>query len=317
MFLQWTQWLHCSALAGAPVVVINVDETAVERLVPHRRGHVLSASAHSVVTGRLYERIARRDSHGHVTLVGVACEDEGLQPHMPQLILAKAASLTRVEADRLRRLEAPLAWVPDTSGWVTADNFPGILTRLRRAILQHRPGSQIVLVLDSASQHVADAVVLHAQRLRVHLVCVPGRLTWLLQPLDTHVYGTLKHRLHQAQLAERSASPTGVLPAARWIDILERVVRDVLVGGRFRDAMQANGLMGSTAMLRRRVGETLLGHLPLPLVPPTDADLTAILGRGRIGLAERLTRGAERYRRARVAGALPAAHAPALALPPA
>ncbi len=60
-------------------MVVNLDETAVERLVPHRRGHVLPAPPDRAAVAGLYERIARRASHGHVTLVGVVASDPALQ----------------------------------------------------------------------------------------------------------------------------------------------------------------------------------------------------------------------------------------------
>ncbi len=69
--------------------------------------------------------------------------------------------------------------------------------------------------------------------------------------------------------------------------------------------MHANGLCGTTGALRPRICQALAGQLPLPLVAPSDEELTTILGRRRRGLAERLTRGAERYRRAAAAAALP------------
>ncbi len=304
-FLQWTQWLFLRALAGAPCVVVNVDETAVERLVPHRRGHVLPSQPDRAAVAGLYERIARRDSHGHVTLVGAVASDPALQSHLPQLVLARDGTLSVAERTRLRALRAPLQWLEGTDGWVTGANFPRVLTLLRRAILAQRPGSQVVVVCDSAAQHVCDAAVLHAQRLRIHLVCIPGRVTWLLQPLDTHVFALLKRRLHTTQLVERAASATGVLGPTRWIHILEAVVTDVLVRGDWSRAMHANGLCGNTGALRPRICQALQGQLPLPLVAPSDEELTTILGRRRQGLAERLTRGAERFRRAAAAAALP------------
>ncbi len=59
-FLEWSQWLLRGALAPAPTVILNLDETAVERLIPHRQGHVLPVAASSRASSHIYERIARR-----------------------------------------------------------------------------------------------------------------------------------------------------------------------------------------------------------------------------------------------------------------
>jgi hypothetical protein len=188
-------------------------------------------------------------------------------------------------------------WHRGTNGWVTGENFPGILTIVRRAILRHRPGAQVVVVCDAAPQHICAAAVLQAQRLRVHLVCIPGRITWLVQPLDTHAFAALKRLLHRLQQQARAAAPGGVLAATQWIELLETAVHELLVRGEWRDAIGGNGLLGDTRLLRPRLGELLTGHLPLPLRPPADEDMEAIVGRRRVGLAEALCRGAVRYQR--------------------
>jgi hypothetical protein len=194
-----------------------------------------------------------------------------------------------------------LVWLPGTRGWVTAANFCQVLTLVRRSVLRQRPGAQLVIAMDSAAQHIADAAVRHAQRLRVHLLLIPGRVTWLLQPLDTHVFAELKRHLHRIQLEARLASASGVLPPAEWVTLLERAVRAVLVERDWSAAVSGNGLCGSTAQLRARVGDLLQGRLPLPLAPPDDAAMGIIVGRPRVGLAERLTRAAVRVRASRAA----------------
>ncbi len=287
-------------------MVVNLDETSLERLIPHRRGHVLPVGSRGQASSHLYERIARRDSHGHVTLVAVVCGEPGLQAHMPQLVLTRDAALTVAERAALRDLRPPLAWLRGTGGWVTAENFKTILTLLRRAIHRQRPGVQVVVCCDSASQHVADAVIRHSQCLRMHLLCVPGRLTWLLQPLDSHVFGRLKRHLHALQIEARVASDTGVLAPTRWIQLLEQAVHHVLVQQDWTHAVRANGLTGDTHALRARVAEQLLGAFPLPLRRPSDATLALVLGRQRVGLAERITRAGERFRAQHAAAALPA-----------
>ena len=127
-----------------------------------------------------------------------------MQPHLPQLLLPKDAALSRAEKHRLEALAPPLAWYQGTNGWVTAPVLCGILTRLRREIRAVRPGAGIVVVMDSASQHLAVSVLSHAARLQIRLVLVPARMTWLLQPLDTRVIALLKRTICSKQEALRA-----------------------------------------------------------------------------------------------------------------
>jgi len=56
------------AHAAEAVVYVNVDETALERAVARRFGNVVNLPQECPVARGFYERIPRRDSHGHVTL---------------------------------------------------------------------------------------------------------------------------------------------------------------------------------------------------------------------------------------------------------
>ena len=96
-FAGWAQWLRHSVAADNDLVFMNLDETSVERLVPHRFGNVVRVPREGPGAGAVYERISRRDTHGHLTLVGLATATAGLQQHLPQSLLPKDASLSVAE----------------------------------------------------------------------------------------------------------------------------------------------------------------------------------------------------------------------------
>ena len=137
-----------------------------------------------------------------------------------------------------------------------------------------RPRCTIVLVLDCAPQHLADNVVNHARRLRIVLLYVPARLTWLLQPLDTHVFACLKRRLHALQLEARCESVDGVLLGTHWLELLCRAAQEVL--------------SGCDWAMRGRALEYLSASLPLPLQAPTHAEILNLIGGRRPSLPEKL-----------------------------
>ena len=284
IFALWAQWLRADVLRGGNVVYINLDETSVERLSPHRRGHVLSIPRAGVSASLVHERISRAESHGHLTLVALICSDPTLQPLLPQIFLTKDAKLTVAERVAFRALPAPLHWFRGTDGWVTAANFPGLLTFIRRQVLLARPGCQIVLLMDCASQHMANNVLAHCRRLRLLIMFVPARLTWLLQPLDSHVFATFKRRLHAFQLEARAAHESGALQPAEWVALLANAVFEVLVSRVWTQAFNANGVTGLPHAMRPRVLELLGSACHLPLRAPSANELFELIGRIRPAL---------------------------------
>ncbi len=61
------------------------------------------------------------------------------------------------------------------------------LRELAKHATQVAPGRAVVFVMDDCSVHICDEIVAERKRLRLALVITPARMTWALQPLDTHV----------------------------------------------------------------------------------------------------------------------------------
>ena len=279
-YLLWSQWIRCAVFTAEEPVWINIDETAVPRLIPHRRGHVWPSSNVQAEPDIPCERIGRHDSHGHLTLVACLCSRGEMQGLMPQYILPKDDRLTRLERARFAALPSPLQWVRGTRGWVDDRSLQYILTDLRGIMRRLCPRSPLVVIMDSAAQHLTEAVLRHAARLSVTIVIVPARCTWLLQPLDTHVFAAFKSRCHALQLEARAqAGPRGVLAPGQWIGLLCEATLSVLVRRDWTAAMQVNGTTGNLGKLRDAVGSLLGPRLPLPLRPPTQEELGMLVCR--------------------------------------
>jgi hypothetical protein len=227
-----------------------------------------------------YERIARRETHGHLTLVALLCADAAMQRYLPQMLLTKDGGLLSTEKNALRRLEPPVFWIPGTDGWVTRDNLPHLLNIIRRHILHHLPHHEIVLLLDCAAQHVNTQVIAHAARLRMHLLFVPGKTTWLLQPLDTHVFATFKRTLHRLQIDARAATPDGILERSAWVNLLDQTIREVLVDRTWSHSFEQNGYgRDPTGAARAKIYDACNSGLEITPAPPTENDLALVFGR--------------------------------------
>ena len=277
LMLQWAEWLRNCVLGGRETVFVNLDETPMAKQMAARRGYV----CHLIGTldSDWHARIATRDTRSHATLMAAVCDDALLQQQLPQLLLTKDKTLTRAEKRALANLPLPVRWLSGTTGWMTSSILKQVFTIYRRAIRAVRPNAEIVMVFDVAPQHVTHEVFMHLNRLGLHTLLIPAGMTWLLQPLDTHVFSTLKRSLHDRQTRGRAASPLGILPPCRWIQIAGEAITEVLVERDWTHSLRGNGLHAHIVPLRPTLASCVHDVVPVLAVPLTSAQMKDLLNR--------------------------------------
>lgn len=290
--LQWSQWLWEIALKNRRTICINFDETPVYRQLQPRKGYVLAPQRQR--DKDCYARVPLRDRRGASTVLALICDDAELQKTLPQFILTKDKNLTKAEMEKLKYLPAPLRWVKGTKGWVTSPILIQLLTEMRKCIRRTHPHHEIVVCFDCAPCHVSRETLIHCSRLQLHVCLIPGGMTYLCQPLDTHVFATFKRHLAEAQERERESRADGVLPATRWVDLLARTVLTVLTATDWSHTFAENGLAASWVCLRSRIAEQVMAHLPLPLREPSLDELNLLLGSKREDIADLVYRQSKR-----------------------
>ncbi len=310
IFLRWAYWLFNAVLVGRAHVVLNMDESPVERCIPRRRGWVVS-EAH---TGRcaLHEGIATRESRSHVTLVAVIADMPALQPALPQTLIARDRGINRHEKGLLQHAVRPLSWLPGQNGWVTATNVGVVLARIRRAVREAIGECEVVLAWDCATQHLSEAALRSLTEEGFVPLLIPAGLTWLLQPLDTHVFADFKRGMHRLQAATRANAAGGALPAGYWIHCIEACVRDFFGRQDYATSFARNGLASSQDNLRPCIRQLVRDQPTRAARAPSQEELEQLVGRpGRMLEGPLLARAralqAERARRPAVPPVLEAA----------
>ena len=297
-FMKWIQWLLTVALAGDEVVLVNIDETPVYKQLQPRKGYVIRTETRNNRT--CYARVPLRDRRGQSTLVGCVVNDPVLQSKMPQFLFTNDRLVNAAEKVELANLPEPIRWVKGSKGWNTAGAMTMLCTAYRKAIRSVRPNAQIVLFMDCATIHTAENVLMHCSRLGLHICLIPGGMTNLCQPLDTHVFALFKKTLADLQEMERGRHAFGMLSGTQWIEILRRCIWSTLVTRSWSSAFTDNGMDISLENLRPRIQQLLQVHMPMPPGPPDDRDVEMVLGRKRQNFTERVlrvsTRAAERKR---------------------
>ena len=304
----WVRWLVGTVFAGRDLVVLNLDETSCPHDYPANKGNVVASFRREHLSaGCFFQRVRRADTRGHTTLIGLICNDPILQRHLPQIILGGSAKrpLSAEERAEFLGLGYPLELWEGSGGWTNETVMMAVLAHIKAVVHGHRPGAWILLAMDAASQHVSRRVLAFAARSRIFILLVPGQLTWLLQPLDTRVFGLFKRLLADEHRRLRAVSPDGVIPPRAWIGALGMVTHLVLVGRDWSWAFPTVGLglaiEGASSQMARYAAEADA----LEPRPPTAAEIDDVCGRHRINLLPLLLNGPCRL----------AAGAPPLALP--
>lgn len=311
VFFRWLFFV-LGELQGEPrPVVINMDETMLSNVRPWKLGVVPSASKAAAAD---LGTVPRETALSRTSLLAAVCNDGTLQKHLPQVRLPRARPKAAAGATVLAAYAAagtPQAAFHGSSGWNTGAIMVSYLRELRRRLARVAPGRPLLLVMDDSGIHVGDSVLRECVRLHIAVVIIPSRMTWCLQPLDTHVFARLKTDI-RSTVFERVAAGLGrrISPSER-IRLHGEAIKRVLVDRDWSDVVRRAGLDGPGQVLRPAVQQLLAGADVSPQFPSSE-ELQQILNVP----ASRAPRLREALR-ATVAGAVPqlAAAAAAADLP--
>ena len=206
-----------------------MDETGVSNV---------TASKHGVIIGRQRRHVpaesqgAKRARSSKITLMAAMCSPCDVQPHLPQVLLPrykKGADAPASFKEVWASVGAPLQAWHATPGYNESPIMIQWMTQLRAAIRQVDRKLWILLVLDCSVVHICQRVLKHAARLGLLILIVPARLTWMIQPLDTHVFVNLKRHLPHGVVRAEMAAPSGEILMPQRIALIGEAVQRCLV----------------------------------------------------------------------------------------
>lgn len=278
-YFQWMNFVTSQAPLGKRQLLINMGETALAYSWPGQKGNISCQSRIPEGLSLRPESVSRNEIRGHVTHLAFICDDTAIQPTLPQILLGNKARFT------LRLLQSLQGAVPanlhlwrQESSWNNHATMRKALTALRQALLPYMATRYIVLLLDMARARIHPTIYRHAHQCNIRLVYIPAKLTWLLQPCDTHAFAKFKAALRRLWLDARLESQDGEINARQWVMIIAKAIRAVFQGTRWASAFAETG--ASDAQLR--LSAYVLRHTGLPqavsapATPPTVQDVARI-----------------------------------------
>jgi len=237
-----------------------MDETSVAFAYVGVKGTVLTPRTATQFNSVNAENIPIGDSRGHVTWCCFVSSIFAVQALLPQVIISSKRNFSQrlyAFACQNKRDNVHI-WVEE-SGWVSQALFDRLLRVLHRSLSSVRHLYQLILVVDVARCHICLDIARRAHMLNIILVFIPAKLTWLLQPLDTHVFAMVKRYLKNALTAARAEADHGRLNNEQWLCVVLATI-DFFLQHDFSSAFVKNGLAGTQLWLRDNITLLLEGQ---------------------------------------------------------
>ena len=180
-----------------------------------------------------------------------------IQPKLPQVIFVGEKLLTQAAWAAIQPELPDNVYVKRMmKGWNNAQEHAVIIRLLGLILAPLLDTCQPVLMFDAVGLHLADEVMLELTVASMWYLVIPARLTWLLQPLDTHGFAKYKRYLRN-RFQEIVAGAEERTLTQRMVQLVVETIRVVLNGNRWASAFVSNGLDGSQANVSKYIKQML------------------------------------------------------------
>ena len=250
IYLNWMNAAHKS-FPGRKVVVLNLDETSIAKAYSQMKGTVMLPSAWPEYNSLdMSEHVNKNKTRCHVSYCAIVASDPLISERLPQVLLASRKNMSRSleqHADVMLGVRTHL-WVRD-SAWMTQEIFLEILDLLVDALEPYHDFFEFILVFDASRVHFSMDIAQKLWFAEIRIVVVPAKLTWLLQPLDTHVFANFKNNLRKQLQHAALNAPDGQLNDREWIKSVAHCISQMTSVNHAR-AFHRNGMMGHQIFMK-------------------------------------------------------------------
>ncbi len=265
-YYKWINHAQSCAPASKPPLLVNMDETSLALSFEGAVGTVVCSKHIPQTLLAPTADVSTGDTHGHVTFASMITHDTSIQPLLPQVLLGNEHVLTQVLLKEIQpHVPNNVTLLRMKSGWNCHQVMRKILSLLAKALEEVMKERYVILLLDVHRSHFDQTIFTHARKLGIRLVYIPAKLTFLLQPCDTHYFAKLKSALRSAWRIAR-CSKDDKLSKVEWLKIIFKCARQVLQGTAWDKAFRSTGALALQQEVSPRVfyrmGLTVRPHVP-------------------------------------------------------
>ena len=252
---RWWNFYESRAPEGKTLLRLNLDETSLCVYQGDVKGAVFVSRLRA---STLKQHVPRAKRRRNVTLVATVCDNPSIQHLLPQFIIGNATTFKAKEIDTLRgACPSNVVLIRQKSAWNNERLFATIIRRIAASLEPFVNEMQPVLLYDSAPLHLTGAyhtrvsisyaflvsgrVLRACQSVRIWPLVMPPKLTWRLQPLDTHGFHPFKIAVHQVYQRNRACTRRGEVDTALFLQSVYEAIRLVFEGREWHRAFEHNG----------------------------------------------------------------------------
>lgn len=251
-----------------PALCINFDETNVRLYGGATTGHL---SVEAWLQRRKPQSLKRNVSRGQMrasaTHLLCICNDMEVQRSLPQYIIVKAALVAEDICNDIRRSLPPnvhLLRMP--KAWVNTAVMLRYVDDLAKAVSPHRGGRPVLIFADAFKAHITSSVLARLGKHALRMCLIPAKMTWALQPCDTHCFADYKFYLQRYIEEDSIARDTGNVSWGALVACIAKVLRERVEAKPWAKAFLDAGLDGSQRAVSKRVLAKLEYPTELPAV---------------------------------------------------
>ena len=256
---MWQWWNFTERqTTDRPILRINLDETSCKLHYDQKKGLAVTRqrAGRRPKKTELVQDVSRQKLRGCFTHIAMICDDASLQPRLPQIFLGNEHIFAKrvVDATQPGLAKNILLW-RRKSAWVNKRTMVEVVQALAAALGPELAARRVMFLLDSCSVHMGTGFLRACTARGILVHYVPAKLTWLLQPLDTHAFSKFKVVIGCAYRHE--IMKHGQCELAAMLRIVACAVRKVLQGVRWSYAFDANGFGKGQTEVRQAILDVL------------------------------------------------------------
>ena len=270
---QWHNHLVRTCPVGKTTLTINVDETYVNFFQGLYKGNLAVSTQDLPSTAPpLSQHATRSQLRMGLTHVGVICDVPVVQPLLPQILIAPKNVLTKRDLAAVRAaMPEPIYVIHKKTKWVNSKILVWLMQMIHWSLRHVRALYDVALMLDVLAVHFCPELLQCMDTLSFRYMFIPAKLTWLIQPCDTHCFALYKRFLKLIVLRHRARSLFSEVPAVPvWFQFIADTIVHHMNQRSWVAAFRENGFgdsqMQVSVFIKRHLASTTV--LPVSVLPP-------------------------------------------------